>query len=134
MDRDSLPYVYGYVPIVVAKCGMLLKETGSFLPSSVSSVSSSLTFLPSISATQTEGIFRVSGSTRRINELQAIFDAPPRYGKDLDWTGFSVHDAASVLRRFLNLLPVSVGAWELRLGKREMELIGWMDDVIIRNP
>lgn len=57
-------------------------------------------------ATQTEGIFRVSGSNKRINELQAIFDQPPRYGKDFDWTGYSVHDAASVLRRYLNSLPV----------------------------
>lgn len=26
---DGKPYVYGYVPIVVAKCGMMLKETGA---------------------------------------------------------------------------------------------------------
>lgn len=25
---DGKQYVYGYVPIVVAKCGMMLKETG----------------------------------------------------------------------------------------------------------
>lgn len=80
---DGKQYVYGYVPIVVAKCGMMLKET----------------------ATQTEGIFRVSGSNKRINQLQAVFDQPPRYGKDFDWTGYSVHDAASVLRRYLNSLP-----------------------------
>ncbi|BGP25946.1 rho GTPase-activating protein [Rhodotorula toruloides] len=83
---DGNQYVYGYVPIVVAKCGMMLKET----------------------ATQTEGIFRVSGSNRRINQLQTVFDAPPRYGKDFDWTGYSVHDAASVLRRYLNSLPEPV--------------------------
>lgn len=58
-------------------------------------------------ATQTEGIFRVSGSNKRINQLQAIFDEGPRYGKDLDWSGYSVHDAASVLRRYLNQMPVS---------------------------
>ncbi|GJN90331.1 hypothetical protein Rhopal_003340-T1 [Rhodotorula paludigena] len=83
---DGNQYVYGYVPIVVAKCGMMLKET----------------------ATQTEGIFRVSGSNKRINQLQGIFDEPPRYGKDFDWTGYSVHDAASVLRRYLNALPEPV--------------------------
>jgi hypothetical protein len=58
------------------------------------------------SATTTEGIFRVSGSNKRINELQTIFDTSPRFGKDLDWSSFTVHDAASVLRRFLNLMPV----------------------------
>lgn len=26
--RDGKPYVYGYVPIVVAKCGMFLKDQG----------------------------------------------------------------------------------------------------------
>ncbi|GAA6057613.1 hypothetical protein JCM3770_004994 [Rhodotorula araucariae] len=84
--EDGNQYVYGYVPIVVAKCGMMLKET----------------------ATQTEGIFRVSGSNKRINQLQAVFDEPPKYGKDFDWTGYSVHDAASVLRRYLNSLPEPV--------------------------
>lgn len=28
LHSDGKPYVYGYVPIVVAKCGMMLKETG----------------------------------------------------------------------------------------------------------
>lgn len=37
-----------------------------------------------------------------------MFDTPPRYGKDFDWTGYSVHDAASVLRRYLNSLPEPV--------------------------
>ncbi|GAA6009627.1 hypothetical protein JCM11491_001038 [Sporobolomyces phaffii] len=86
VGQDGKQYVYGYVPIVVAKCGMMLKET----------------------ATQTEGIFRVSGSNKRINTLQVVFDEPPRYGKDFDWTGYSVHDAASVLRRYLNSLPEPV--------------------------
>ncbi|GAA5832316.1 hypothetical protein JCM11251_006407 [Rhodosporidiobolus azoricus] len=83
VGADGKQYVYGYVPIVVAKCGMWLKEN----------------------ATHTEGIFRVSGSNKRINQLQAVFDEPPRYGKEFDWTGYSVHDAASVLRRYLNSLP-----------------------------
>src|SRR6185369_9365223 len=56
-------------------------------------------------ATPTEGIFRLSGSAKRIKELQAIFDSPPSYGKTLTWLGYSVHDAANVLRRYLNNLP-----------------------------
>lgn len=94
--------MYGYVPIVVAKCGMMLKETGP----SPSPCRGSRTDGKGI-ATRTEGIFRVSGSNKRINELQVVFDAPPRYGKDLDWEGYTVHDAASVLRRYLNMMPVS---------------------------
>ncbi len=52
-----------------------------------------------------EGIFRLNGSAKRIKELQAIFDSPDRYGKGLDWHGYTVHDAANVLRRYLNQLP-----------------------------
>ncbi|KAJ2962855.1 hypothetical protein NQZ79_g2059 [Umbelopsis isabellina] len=47
-------------------------------------------------------------SARRIGELQRIFDTPLEYGSQLDWTGFSVHDAATILRRFLNYLPEPV--------------------------
>ncbi|KAL9599233.1 MAG: hypothetical protein Q9179_003616 [Wetmoreana sp. 5 TL-2023] len=76
-------YIYGYVPIVVAKCGVFLKEK----------------------ATDVEGIFRLSGSEKRIKDLQTIFNSPDRYGKGLDWTGYTVHDAANILRRYLNKLP-----------------------------
>jgi GTPase-activating protein SAC7 len=56
-------------------------------------------------ATDVEGIFRVSGSAKRIKELQAYFDSPPTYGKSLEWDGFNVHDAANVFRRYINHLP-----------------------------
>ncbi|CAG8712730.1 2998_t:CDS:2, partial [Funneliformis mosseae] len=80
---DGQQYVYGYIPTIVAKCGMYLKEK----------------------ATTTEGIFRLSGSAKRIKELQGVFDSPPLYGKSLTWMGYSVHDAANILRRYLNHLP-----------------------------
>ncbi|KAG9246139.1 RhoGAP protein-like protein [Calycina marina] len=83
VDNNGKSYIYGYVPIVVAKCGVYLKEK----------------------ATNVEGIFRLSGSAKRIKELAAIFDSPDRYGKGLDWAGYTVHDAANVLRRYLNNLP-----------------------------
>lgn len=56
-------------------------------------------------ATNVEGIFRLAGSEKRIKELRKIFDSPDRYGKGLNWDGYTVHDAANVLRRYLNLLP-----------------------------
>ncbi|TVY56088.1 Rho-GTPase-activating protein [Lachnellula suecica] len=83
VDPEGKSYIYGYVPIVVAKCGVYLKEK----------------------ATNVEGIFRLSGSEKRIKELKNIFDSPDRYGKGLDWAGYTVHDAANVLRRYLNQLP-----------------------------
>lgn len=45
-----------YVPVVVAKCGLYLKDT----------------------ATEVPGTFRVSGSAKRMKELQAVFDNPPK--------------------------------------------------------
>ena len=59
-------------------------------------------------ATGIEGIFRLSGSEKRIKELKHIFDSPDRYGKGLVWEGYTVHDAANVLRRYLNDLPEPV--------------------------
>ncbi|KAK7969847.1 hypothetical protein PG988_008920 [Apiospora saccharicola] len=61
-----------------------------------------------IYATGIEGIFRLSGSEKRIKELKVAFDSPDRYGKGLVWDGYTVHDAANVLRRYLNDLPEPV--------------------------
>ena len=59
-------------------------------------------------ATGIEGIFRLSGSEKRIKELKLAFDSPDRYGKGLSWEGYTVHDAANVFRRYLNDLPEPV--------------------------
>ncbi|KAN0065702.1 GTPase activating protein (GAP) for Rho1p [Thecaphora frezii] len=80
---DGQQYVWGYVPVIVAKVGLYLKEN----------------------ATEVEGVFRIAGSQKRMKELQETFDTPPRYGKSVDWSKYSVHDAASVLRRYLNHMP-----------------------------
>ncbi|KAF7336071.1 Rho GTPase activator [Mycena sanguinolenta] len=81
-------YVWGYVPVIIAKCGLYLKEN----------------------ATEVPGTFRIQGSTRQLHTLQAIFELPPRYGKSLDWKeeSFTTHDVANVFRRFLTRLPESV--------------------------
>lgn len=81
--EDGQQYVWGYVPVVVAKVGLYLKEN----------------------ATEVEGVFRIAGSQKRMKELQETFDSPPRYGKSVDWTKYSVHDATSVLRRYFNHMP-----------------------------
>ncbi|KAF8206180.1 Rho GTPase activation protein [Mycena galopus ATCC 62051] len=81
-------YVWGYIPVVVAKCGLYLKEN----------------------ATETPGTFRVNGSSKRMRELQSLFEAPPRYGKSLDWKqeSYTTHDVASVFRRYLTQMPEPV--------------------------
>jgi hypothetical protein len=40
--------------------------------------------------------------------MENIFDTEPCYGKGLDWAGYTVHDAASCLLRYLKLLPEPV--------------------------
>ncbi|PSR81566.1 hypothetical protein PHLCEN_2v6332 [Hermanssonia centrifuga] len=61
-------------------------------------------------ATEVEGTFRVNGSNKRMRDLQAAFESPPRYGKDLDWKQehYTTHDVASVFRRFLTQMPEPV--------------------------
>lgn len=61
----------------------------------------------------TEGVFRISGSYKRMNELEYVFDQGScNYGLDLNWDSYTVHDAASILRRFLNKLPDPVIPFE----------------------
>ncbi|KDQ57075.1 hypothetical protein JAAARDRAFT_131629 [Jaapia argillacea MUCL 33604] len=80
-------YVWGYIPVVVAKCGLYLKENA-----------------------EVEGTFRVNGSNKRMRDLQALFETPPRYGKHLDWKKehYTTHDVASVFRRYLTQMPEPV--------------------------
>ena len=59
-------------------------------------------------ATLVEDIFCVSGSALRLQKLEAAFNEPPRYGKGLDWSGYTIHDAAAILIRFLEGLPESI--------------------------
>ena len=55
-----------------------------------------------------QDVFCVSGSPVRLQKLEKVFDRPPRYGKGLDWTGYTIHDATSILLRFLLRLPEPV--------------------------
>lgn len=44
--------------------------------------------------------------------MQVAFDSPERYGKGFNWTGYTVHDAASLLLRYLLQLPDPVVSLE----------------------
>ncbi|ORZ02355.1 Rho GTPase activation protein [Syncephalastrum racemosum] len=87
-DERNGQRCYGVIPTIVAKCGSFLKEEGLLV----------------------EGIFRMSGSAKRIGMLQQIFDSDHDFGAKFDWSsgGYTVHDAANVMRRFLNHLPEPV--------------------------
>ncbi|KAJ2883124.1 GTPase activating protein (GAP) for Rho1p, partial [Coemansia asiatica] len=74
------------VPSVIAVCGRHLWEHGQ----------------------QTQGIFRINGSMKRVQKLQDEFNQRPSYGRHTEWTGYTLHDAATILRRYLISLPESV--------------------------
>ncbi|KAK1927239.1 Rho GTPase activator [Papiliotrema laurentii] len=84
-DQDGSLHIWGVIPVVVAKCGLYLKEN----------------------ATEVEGTFRISGSSKRMRDLQAIFDNGPKYGKNIDWRSlpYTSHDVATIFRRFLTQMP-----------------------------
>ncbi|KAG6900790.1 hypothetical protein C0993_000109 [Termitomyces sp. T159_Od127] len=87
-DAQGNLYVWGTVPVVVAKCGHYLK----------------------LNATEVPGTFRVNGSNRRTRDLQTIFEKPPDFGRKLNWASetYTTHDVASVFRRYLTHLPEPV--------------------------
>lgn len=40
-----------------------------------------------------------------MDELRLAFDTPPTYGRDVKWADYTVHDAASLLLKYINSLP-----------------------------
>lgn len=44
--------------------------------------------------------------------LQEQFSKPDRYGRNFDWTGYTVHDAAGLFLRYLKTLPEPVVPYE----------------------
>ncbi|ORX38458.1 Rho GTPase activation protein [Kockovaella imperatae] len=90
--EDGSLYVWGVIPVVVAKCGLYLKENG----------------------TEVEGAFRISGSTKRMRDLQAVFDSGPKYGKNINWKvlPYTTHDVATIFRRFLTQMPEPIIPFE----------------------
>ncbi|KAI9323322.1 Rho GTPase activation protein [Dichotomocladium elegans] len=88
VDEESVKHRRaGIIPLVVAKCGSFLKAH----------------------ALHIEGVFRKPGGMKRVAALQTIFDDPREsYGLHLNWLGYSVHDAANLLCRYLQRLPEPV--------------------------
>lgn len=109
-------FVYGYIPVYVGKICVFLKEKGPFSISPLSCIHHSYqsAFHSPLAidslrlATDVENIFCVGGSALRLQKLEAEFNDPPDYGKGLDWSGYTVHDAAAILIRYLQRLPESI--------------------------
>ncbi|CCD23803.1 GTPase-activating protein BAG7 NDAI_0C01420 [Naumovozyma dairenensis CBS 421] len=90
---------FGSIPIVVAKCGSYLKTNGL----------------------KTSGIFRIGGNNKRVRELQNIFCDPSQdFGLKFDeWDHYSIHDVATLLKRYLNNLDEPLISLNLYEGFRE---------------
>ncbi|KAG6813956.1 hypothetical protein H0H92_005211 [Tricholoma furcatifolium] len=86
-------YVWGTVPVVVAKCGGYLKAK----------------------ATEVPGTFRINGSARRTRDLQDIFERSPEFGRKLNWAMeiYTTHDIATVFRRYLTHMPEPVIPYDM---------------------
>jgi len=70
-------------PLCMQKCGIFLKEQGVRSPD----------------------IFAQSGDIFRVSKLKEIFSKGPTFGSDIDWTGYTVYDAADLMLLFLSQLP-----------------------------
>ncbi|KAL6931675.1 uncharacterized protein HGUI_00915 [Hanseniaspora guilliermondii] len=82
---------FGKIPLIIAKCGSILKNNALDEP----------------------GIFRIAGNSKKIKILEQKFSTPPKYGQDWKFEDdllpngfkqFSVHDVSGILRRYLNNL------------------------------
>ncbi|KAH7268879.1 Rho GTPase activation protein [Fusarium solani] len=82
-DEAGVKRIYGDIPLVIARAGRFLKENG----------------------TSVEDTFATIGSPVRISKLQQAFESPPTYGSGLDWTQYTIHDAAGIFLRYLKSLP-----------------------------
>lgn len=80
--------IYGYVPVVVAKCTVYLKMHGT-----------SLAYM-----------FERTGPPKHIKQLREAFDQFPGYGKAIEWNedGYGCYDVGSVMLRYFLQLPEPV--------------------------
>ncbi|KAI1081797.1 hypothetical protein F5B20DRAFT_57681 [Whalleya microplaca] len=70
-------------PLCIQKCSFFLKNEGVEAPD----------------------IFAEPGDSYRVQKLKDIFSTAPTYGEDIDWTNYSVYDAADLIMLYLSQLP-----------------------------
>lgn len=114
-NANGMLYVWGYIPVVIAKWFVVVSSSRAACAHRFGSG----LYLKE-RATEVEGIFQVDGSHKRMSELQALFEMPPRvcasvandqllglhfsqYGRSIDWNQekASIHDIANIFRRYL---------------------------------
>ncbi|KAI8716987.1 Rho-GAP domain-containing protein [Fusarium sp. LHS14.1] len=104
-DEDGVMRIFGYLPRVIANAGAFLKVEGK----------------------KAEDIFATIGSPVRIRELQQAFESPPTYGQGFVWDGYTIHDAAGIILRYLKSLPEPIIPYNCYAG-----FIDWLTPFVDR--
>ncbi|KAM7213446.1 RhoGAP domain containing protein [Rhypophila decipiens] len=89
MLEHKHPQLLGYQTYPISECGLT-----SIKPTIVNNTSAD--------------IFIRGGNPKRMMKLQDTFNTPPRYGRGHSWSGFTPHDAAGIMLRYLKSLPEPV--------------------------
>lgn len=111
-------HIYSHIPTIVVKVGEYLKKKGkcnlNFL------LRNSLIKLTIETCIETLDLSVLN--VLDLENLRAVFNCPPSYGKGFDWQGYTEEDAVYVLMEWLELLP---DLWTLQspLRKHHSKLI-----------
>lgn len=107
-NGEDKSFIYAYLPVYMAEIGEYLIEKGMICRPTTIYVLIEPVFDDILTGKLVENIFCISGTESAVQNLQDSFTRPPRYGRGMHWRGYTVHDAASTMLRFLNWLPEPV--------------------------
>lgn len=107
IDETDKGDIYGWVPAIVATIAIFIKEQDAHPPTQASHKVYFREFFPLMHriGTDVEDIFALNGNPARVMQLQTAFETPPLYGMDLKWDGYTIHNTAALLQRYLKTLP-----------------------------
>jgi len=102
------------IPFLVCQCLEFLGVDCSLLhlPPSLATFFLILNLFLPLAALKTEGVFRKPGNTKRVAELQLHFETKPMV--PVDFSKYSVHDVAGVLKRYFRDLPEPIFTFRLQ--------------------
>ena len=124
MSNSSNGKRFGYVPVVIAKCGSIIKQYGLDTP----------------------GLFRQSGNKKKVDNLiNNYFDHEPFYGLDFNYDAsgkkqeYGVHEFTSLFKAYLNRLTEPVVPYNqfddfINCMREFPEMIEYYDNITNHDP
>lgn len=124
MSNSSNGKRFGYVPVVIAKCGSIIKQYGLDTP----------------------GLFRQSGNKKKVDSLiNNYFDHEPFYGLDFNYDPsgkkqeYGIHEFTSLFKTYLNRLTEPVVPYNqfddfINCMKEFPEMIDYYDNITSHDP